>query len=117
MEGADESANNAITRLILTGLVAYVFTKDLGRAMRVGEVGRVCSAGPPLLHYPQPSPLLLLLLLTYQALEYGMVGINNPLISTAVAPFGGFKESGIGREGSRHGIDEYTEIKYWNIRF
>ena len=70
------------------GLCAYLYTKDLGRAMRVGE-----------------------------ALEYGMVGINNSLISTATAPFGGFKESGIGREGSRYGIDDYTEIKYWNIRY
>lgn len=46
-----------------------------------------------------------------------MVGINNPLISTAVAPFGGVKESGFGREGSRHGIEDYTDIKYWNIRY
>jgi len=70
------------------GLVAYIFTKDLSRAMRVGET-----------------------------LEYGMVGINNSLISTAMAPFGGFKESGYGREGSRYGINEYTEIKYWNIKY
>lgn len=65
------------------GLAAYLYTRDLGRAWRVGE-----------------------------ALEYGMVGINAGLISTEVAPFGGFKESGMGREGSRHGIEEYTEIKY-----
>ncbi|WP_221796329.1 NAD-dependent succinate-semialdehyde dehydrogenase [Oceanobacter mangrovi] len=65
------------------GLAAYLFTRDLGRAWRVGE-----------------------------ALEYGMVGINEGLISTAVAPFGGVKTSGLGREGSRYGIDDYTEIKY-----
>lgn len=47
-----------------------------------------------------------------EALEYGMVGVNTGLISTAVAPFGGIKESGIGREGSRYGIDDYLEIKY-----
>ena len=65
------------------GLAAYVYTRDLGRSWRVGE-----------------------------ALEYGMVAINAGLISTEVAPFGGFKESGMGREGSRHGIEEYTEVKY-----
>jgi len=47
-----------------------------------------------------------------EALEYGLVGANEGLISTEVAPFGGFKESGLGREGSRFGLDEYTEIKY-----
>ncbi len=46
------------------------------------------------------------------ALEVGMVGINEGLISTAAAPFGGIKESGLGREGSRHGMDEYLEMKY-----
>lgn len=65
------------------GLAAYVYTRDLARSWRVTE-----------------------------ALEYGMVGLNTGLISTAVAPFGGVKESGIGREGSRHGILEYTELKY-----
>lgn len=50
-----------------------------------------------------------------EALEYGMVGINTGKISTTVAPFGGIKESGIGREGSKYGIDEYTEIKYLNF--
>ncbi|MHC5112703.1 MAG: NAD-dependent succinate-semialdehyde dehydrogenase [Planctomycetota bacterium] len=65
------------------GLAAYFFSRDLGRVWRVAE-----------------------------ALEYGMVGVNTGLISTAFAPFGGIKESGIGREGSAHGIDEYTEIKY-----
>lgn len=65
------------------GLAAYLYTKDLSRSWRVAE-----------------------------ALEYGMVGLNTGLISTEVAPFGGIKESGIGREGSRHGILEYTELKY-----
>jgi len=65
------------------GLAAYFYTRDLGRAWRVAE-----------------------------ALEYGMVGINEGIISTEVAPFGGVKESGIGREGSKYGIDEYLEIKY-----
>jgi succinate-semialdehyde dehydrogenase/glutarate-semialdehyde dehydrogenase len=65
------------------GLAAYFYTRDLTRAFRVSE-----------------------------ALEYGMVGLNTGLISTAIAPFGGIKQSGFGREGSRHGIDEYLEIKY-----
>jgi succinate-semialdehyde dehydrogenase/glutarate-semialdehyde dehydrogenase len=47
-----------------------------------------------------------------EALEYGMVGVNTGLISTAEAPFGGVKSSGIGREGSKYGIDEYLAIKY-----
>ncbi|HEX7007695.1 MAG TPA: NAD-dependent succinate-semialdehyde dehydrogenase [Alphaproteobacteria bacterium] len=65
------------------GLAAYFYSRDLGRVWRVAE-----------------------------ALECGIVGVNTGLISTEVAPFGGVKESGIGREGSRHGIDEYLEIKY-----
>ncbi len=65
------------------GLATYFYTRDLGRAWRVGE-----------------------------ALEYGIVGVNTGLISTEVAPFGGVKESGVGREGSRYGILDYTEIKY-----
>ncbi|UVJ41866.1 NAD-dependent succinate-semialdehyde dehydrogenase [Pseudomonas sp. LS1212] len=65
------------------GLAAYCYTRDLGRAWRMSE-----------------------------ALEYGMVGINEGLISTEVAPFGGIKSSGLGREGSRYGIDDYLEIKY-----
>ena len=65
------------------GLAAYLYTRDLARSWRVAE-----------------------------ALEYGIVGVNTGLISTAAAPFGGVKESGIGREGSRHGILEYTEMKY-----
>src|SRR5690606_17379650 len=59
------------------------YARDLGRVFRVAE-----------------------------ALEYGMVGINTGLISTEVAPFGGMKSSGLGREGSRYGIEEYLEIKY-----
>jgi succinate-semialdehyde dehydrogenase/glutarate-semialdehyde dehydrogenase len=47
-----------------------------------------------------------------EALEYGIVGVNSGIISTAVAPFGGVKQSGLGREGSRYGIEEYLEIKY-----
>ena len=65
------------------GLAAYFYTRDLGRSWRVAE-----------------------------ALEYGIVGLNTGLISTEVAPFGGIKESGMGREGSRYGILDYTEIKY-----
>ena len=65
------------------GLAAYFYTRDLARCWRVGE-----------------------------ALEYGIVGVNTGLISTEVAPFGGVKESGMGREGSKYGILDYTEIKY-----
>jgi succinate-semialdehyde dehydrogenase/glutarate-semialdehyde dehydrogenase len=65
------------------GLASYFYASDLSRVWRVAE-----------------------------ALEYGMVGINTGLISTEVAPFGGVKQSGIGREGSHHGIDEYLELKY-----
>jgi succinate-semialdehyde dehydrogenase len=65
------------------GLASYFYARDLNRVWRVAE-----------------------------ALEYGMVGINTGLISTEVAPFGGVKTSGIGREGSRYGIEEYLEIKY-----
>lgn len=65
------------------GLAAYFYSRDIGRVYRVAE-----------------------------ALEAGMVGINEGIISTEVAPFGGIKQSGLGREGSRHGIDDYLEIKY-----
>jgi succinate-semialdehyde dehydrogenase/glutarate-semialdehyde dehydrogenase len=65
------------------GLAAYFYTRDLARSWRVGE-----------------------------ALEYGMVGINTGLFSTEVAPFGGVKESGVGREGSKYGILDYTELKF-----
>lgn len=65
------------------GLASYFYSRDIGRIFRVAE-----------------------------ALEYGMVGINTGLISTAEAPFGGVKQSGLGREGSHHGIEDYVEIKY-----
>ncbi|WP_291296483.1 NAD-dependent succinate-semialdehyde dehydrogenase [Elioraea sp.] len=65
------------------GLAAYFYTRDVGRVFRVSE-----------------------------ALEYGIIGANEGIISTEVAPFGGFKESGLGREGSKYGIEEYLEIKY-----
>jgi succinate-semialdehyde dehydrogenase/glutarate-semialdehyde dehydrogenase len=65
------------------GLASYFFTRDLARSLRVAE-----------------------------ALEYGIVGLNTGLISTEVAPFGGVKESGFGREGSKYGILDYTELKY-----
>jgi succinate-semialdehyde dehydrogenase/glutarate-semialdehyde dehydrogenase len=65
------------------GLAAYVFTRDLGRAFRVSE-----------------------------ALEFGIVGVNEGVTSTELAPFGGVKESGLGREGSHHGIEEFLELKH-----
>src|SRR3546814_919847 len=65
------------------GLASYFYARDLGRVWRVSE-------GP----------------------EYGMVGINTGIISTEVAPFGGVKESGQGREGSKYGIEEFLEVKY-----
>ena len=65
------------------GLAAYYYTRDLGRSWRVGD-----------------------------ALEYGMIGINTGIVSNEAAPFGGMKESGQGREGSRYGLDDYMEIKY-----
>jgi succinate-semialdehyde dehydrogenase/glutarate-semialdehyde dehydrogenase len=65
------------------GLAAYFYSRDIGRCFRVGE-----------------------------ALEYGMVGVNTGLISNEVAPFGGVKQSGVGREGSKYGLEEYLEIKY-----
>ena len=65
------------------GLAAYFYSRDIGRIWRVAE-----------------------------GLEYGIVGINEGIISTEVAPFGGMKESGIGREGAHHGLDEFLEVKY-----
>jgi succinate-semialdehyde dehydrogenase/glutarate-semialdehyde dehydrogenase len=65
------------------GLAAYFYARDIGRIFRVGE-----------------------------ALEYGLVGINEGIISTVEAPFGGVKSSGLGREGSKYGIEDYLEIKY-----
>lgn len=68
------------------GLAAYVFTQHLGEAVRIAE-----------------------------ALDYGIVGVNDPVPSTAQAPFGGFKESGLGREGGHYGIDEFLEVKYISL--
>ncbi|MEC9368816.1 MAG: NAD-dependent succinate-semialdehyde dehydrogenase [Pseudomonadota bacterium] len=65
------------------GLAAYFYSRDVGRCWRVGE-----------------------------QLEFGLVGINEGVISTEVAPFGGFKESGLGREGSHHGVEDFLEMKY-----
>ncbi len=65
------------------GLASYFYSRDIGRIFRVGE-----------------------------ALEYGMVGVNTGLISNEVAPFGGIKQSGLGREGSKYGLEEYLEVKY-----
>src|SRR5690606_19671141 len=65
------------------GLASYFFAKDLSRVFRVAE-----------------------------ELEYGMIGVNTGLISTAEAPFGGVKASGLGREGSRYGMEEFLELKY-----
>jgi succinate-semialdehyde dehydrogenase / glutarate-semialdehyde dehydrogenase len=65
------------------GLASYFYTRDVGRVFRVGE-----------------------------ALEYGMVGVNTGMISTAEVPFGGVKQSGLGREGARQGLEEYLEVKY-----
>jgi succinate-semialdehyde dehydrogenase/glutarate-semialdehyde dehydrogenase len=65
------------------GLAAYFYSRDIGRIMRVAE-----------------------------QLEAGIVGVNTGLISTAEAPFGGVKQSGLGREGSKYGLDEFLEIKY-----
>ena len=65
------------------GLASYFYSRDIGRIFRVGE-----------------------------ALEYGMVGINTGLIATAEVPFGGVKQSGLGREGAHQGMDDYVELKY-----
>ena len=65
------------------GLASYFYSRDIGRIWRVAE-----------------------------ALEYGMVGVNTGLITTEVAPFGGMKQSGFGREGSKYGIEEFIEVKY-----
>jgi succinate-semialdehyde dehydrogenase/glutarate-semialdehyde dehydrogenase len=73
----------ALANRTASGLAAYFYGRDIGRVWRVAE-----------------------------ALEYGIVGVNTGLISTEVAPFGGMKESGIGREGSKYGIEEFLEVKY-----
>ncbi len=80
-----DTEEEAITQAndTIFGLAAYFYARDLGRVTRVQE-----------------------------ALEYGIVGVNTGIISTEVAPFGGVKQSGLGREGSSHGIDDYLEMKY-----
>jgi len=79
----DEESMIAAANDTDAGLVAYAYTRDLKRALRAGD-----------------------------ALEAGMVGINRGLVSNPAAPFGGIKESGIGREGGYEGIEEYLELKY-----
>jgi len=79
----DEDEVIALANDTIFGLASYFYAKDLSRVTKVSE-----------------------------ALEYGMVGVNTGIISTEVAPFGGVKQSGLGREGSAHGIDEFVELKY-----
>lgn len=79
----DESDAIELANATEFGLAAYFYSRDIGRIWRVAE-----------------------------ALEYGIVGINEGIISNEVAPFGGIKESGIGREGSKYGMDDFLEIKY-----
>ena len=79
----DEAEGIRMANDTIFGLAAYFYSRDVGRIVRVSE-----------------------------ALEYGMVGINTGVMSNEVAPFGGVKQSGLGREGSRYGIDEYLEMKY-----
>ena len=79
----DEDEAVALANGTPYGLAAYFYTRDLSRSWRVAE-----------------------------ALEYGMIGVNEGIISSELAPFGGVKESGQGREGSHHGIDEFVELKY-----
>ncbi|WP_230971597.1 NADP-dependent succinate-semialdehyde dehydrogenase [Nitrogeniibacter aestuarii] len=79
----DEAQGIRMANDTIFGLAAYFYSRDVGRIVRVSE-----------------------------ALEYGMVGINTGVMSNEVAPFGGVKQSGLGREGSRYGIDEYLEMKY-----
>lgn len=80
---SDEDEVIALANATDAGLASYCYTRDLNRSIRVSE-----------------------------ALEYGMVGVNTGLISTAEAPFGGIKQSGLGREGGKQGLEEYQEIKY-----
>jgi succinate-semialdehyde dehydrogenase/glutarate-semialdehyde dehydrogenase len=79
----DEDDVIALANDTIFGLASYFYAKDISRVTKVAE-----------------------------ALEYGIVGVNTGIISTEVAPFGGVKQSGLGREGSRHGIDDYLEMKY-----
>jgi succinate-semialdehyde dehydrogenase / glutarate-semialdehyde dehydrogenase len=80
---ATEAQAIALANATESGLAAYFYTRDLGRAWRLAE-----------------------------ALEFGVVGVNTGIISYEGAPFGGVKQSGLGREGSRHGLDDYLEVKY-----
>ena len=79
----DENEVIELANDTIFGLASYFYAKDLSRVYKVAE-----------------------------ALEYGIVGVNTGIISTEVAPFGGMKQSGLGREGSHHGIDDYLEMKY-----
>jgi succinate-semialdehyde dehydrogenase/glutarate-semialdehyde dehydrogenase len=79
----DEAEVIAMANATDYGLASYFYARDLGRVWRVAE-----------------------------ALEYGIVGVNTGLISEESAPFGGIKQSGIGREGSKYGIDDFLELKY-----
>lgn len=79
----DEAEVIALANDTEFGLASYFYSRDMGRIVRVSE-----------------------------ALEAGMVGVNTGLISNEVAPFGGIKQSGLGREGSAYGLDEYLEVKY-----
>ena len=79
----DEEEAIALANNTQFGLAAYFYARDVGRVWRVAE-----------------------------GLESGIVGVNEGIISNEVAPFGGIKESGIGREGSKYGTDDFTEIKY-----
>lgn len=79
----EESEAIALANDTPYGLAAYFYARDIGRVWRVME-----------------------------ALEYGMVAVNEGMLSTEIAPFGGIKQSGLGREGSKHGLDEYLELKY-----
>ncbi|KRP60638.1 NAD-dependent succinate-semialdehyde dehydrogenase [Pseudomonas orientalis] len=86
MRFGDEAEALALANATPYGLGAYYFTQDLQRSWRFGE-----------------------------ALEFGMVGLNTGIISMEVAPFGGIKQSGLGREGSKYGLDEYLEVKAFHI--
>ena len=79
----DEAEAIALANATEYGLAGYFYARDVARVWRVAE-----------------------------ALEYGIVGVNTGVFSTEVAPFGGIKQSGIGREGSRYGIDDYLEMKF-----
>ena len=85
MDGRTPRADDVIAMAndTIFGLAAYFYASDLSRVYKVAE-----------------------------ELEYGIVGVNTGIISTEVAPFGGIKQSGLGREGSHHGIEDYLEMKY-----